>query len=192
MGGSASIKAFRDRLLALRRPWNNGGLRPFGTKWTNKLRHAENGPPSASAWRCLSTPPTALRIYILHGNGIRWRKMRNVLTVCDHFPQRWKQRADTRQQVSVLHNDSNAVDGHHDPGSGGGLVSGINCKGGSPGAFLHSSGSTFLNSPADRPIARSNSFDARPMHSTLASASTCAFIMVVALAALSTATMYVA
>ena len=26
---------------------------------------------------------------------------------------------------SVLHNDSNAVDGHHDPGSGGGLVSGI-------------------------------------------------------------------
>ena len=93
IGGSAPIKALHDSLLALRRPWNNGGLRPFGTKWTNKLRHAGNGPPSASAWRCLSIPPTALRIYILHGNGIRWRKMRNGSTVCDHSPQRWKPRA---------------------------------------------------------------------------------------------------
>ena len=59
------------------------------------------------------------------------------------------------------------------------------------GAFFHSSGSTFLNSPADRPIERSNSFDARPMHSTLASAPTCPFIMAVALAAFSSATMYV-
>src|SRR5262245_52893428 len=106
--------------------------------------------------------------------------MRNVSTVCDHSAQRWKQRADTRQQVSILHNESNVVGGHHDPGSGGGVASGINCKSGSPGAFFHSSGSTFLKSPADRPIARSNSFDARPMHSTLASASTCAFIKAVA------------